>query len=154
MYATVKLNKIPNRHVIPKLFHLEIINRMKLSFIKDTNASVNDFVGKLLNHNSQSKGKDKSFSISGFAQEIYQIDNPSLLQESFYHNTIGFKGSMKKPRLTCRLYQEMIFADVLRRESFRYNNELDSFQMVLFVVISDAISVLSVKYATLRVQKD
>ena len=55
-----------------------------------------------------------------------------MLMESFLQNLIHVKGITRKGSVFLNLYCDMVKADVLLRNGYKYNHELENYQMVFF----------------------
>ena len=101
---------------------------MKLSFTKDNESTMNDFMYKIF-HSSHLKNQN-SLAVNSvpllkqIEREVVEIGNSSLLMESFLQNLPHVKGLTRKGPLFLNLYHDMVKADMLLRNGYKYNHEL------------------------------
>jgi len=99
---------------------IELINKLRLSFSKDSNTSIMEFISSLLNQTRMTK---TTLNIRDFSYGVLKIDNHQLLMEMFFHNFCMYKNFLlKRPKEALKLYQILAWTDVLMNQSFKYNN--------------------------------
>lgn len=99
---------------------------MRLSFVKDSEANINEFMAGILQKPKSAEEK----KLKEIKAEVMEIGNPSLLLESMLQNMLYNKQLYHNFTSVLEAYDQLVFSDFLLKNSFRYRNELDVFHFV------------------------